>query len=204
MNWADKVWKIEDVMVEDVVTVTPATPYRQLVELLWIHGISGLPVVDDAGTLLGIVSESDLLRKDETGEQTAAGLMTAPVVTTSPSSELSEAAATMRSQSLKRLPVVDTGGKLVGIVSRADLLKVFLRSGETLEWDVAELVRRYLGEGSEVRASVADGVVSLTGPVPAPEAAERLLSSVRGLSGVVSVEDRLVIAAPAAGVSGPT
>lgn len=198
MNAADKVWTVADVMVEDVVSVSPATPYRRLVELLWTHGISGLPVVDEAGVLVGIVSESDLLRHQE-GDveagadraEVAGDVMTAPVVTVRAAAELPEAAHLMRGRGLKRLPVLDEEGRLAGIVSRADLLKVFLRSEETLEWDVQELVRRHLGAAPGVQARIQDGVVSLEGGVASAEEAKRLVQGVRRLAGVVAVRDGL-------------
>ncbi|HET7338850.1 MAG TPA: CBS domain-containing protein [Candidatus Dormibacteraeota bacterium] len=197
MNSADKVWKIADVMVEDVVTVAPNEPYHRLVEQLWIHGISGLPVVDDAGSLVGMVSESDLLRHQGNRPELARDLMTTPVVTVQDSAGLGDAAATMLSRGLKRLPVVDAGGKLVGIVSRADLLKVFLRSEETLAWDVAEIVQRQLGLSSQVTFTIADAVVHLDGTVASREQADSLTAAVRRLAGVVAVEDRLKAPVPA-------
>ena len=191
MGWADRVWTIADVMVEDVVTVAPDTPYKRLVELLWTHGISGLPVMDAEGALVGIISESDLLRRDPDRPEVASSLMTSPVVTVRPEAGLEEAAAIMRSRALKRLPVVDADGRLVGIVSRADLLKVFLRSEDTLEWDLAEVLQRYLGTSPDVHSEVEAGVVTLSGPVESPEQAERVTAAVRAVAGVVAVRSEL-------------
>jgi CBS-domain-containing membrane protein len=198
MSGADKVWTVLDVMVEDVVTVTPETPYRQLVELLWTYGISGLPVVKNGG-LVGIVSESDLLARQESGvpvattsgsgREFAADVMTAPVVTVAPEASLTE--RLMRQRGLKRLPVVDADSKLVGIVSRADLLKVFLRSEDTLLWDAEDVLRRCLVQPGTVTISTRDGVVRLTGAVDSSKAAEKIQAAVQKLAGVVSVESEL-------------
>jgi CBS domain-containing protein len=200
MSGADKVWTVLDVMVEDVVTVTPETPYRHLIELLWTYGISGLPVVKKGG-LVGIVSESDLLARQESGvpvvttlgagRESAADVMTAPVVTVAPEASLTEAARLMRQRGLKRLPVVDADSKLVGIVSRADLLKVFLRSEDTLLWDAEDVLRRCLVKPGTVTISTRDGVVRLTGTVDSSKAAEKIQAAMQKLAGVVSVESEL-------------
>lgn len=206
----DKVWTVADVMVEDVVTVTADTPYRRLVELLWTYGISGLPVVGAHGGVVGMVSESDLLRyqEDPGGARrpapdaslesalVAGDLMSAPVVTTDPDATLTAAARVMRERNLKRLPVVDGSGGLVGIISRADLLKVFLRSEETLAWDVDEVLRRALVAPGTVTAASREGVVRVTGRVESQEQAARIESGLKKLPGVVAVESELSWPAP--------
>ena len=204
-NSADKVWTVADVMVEDVVTVAPDTPYRRLVELLWTHGISGLPVADSGGRVVGIVSESDLTEHQEKpvgvrrpkadvaleSALVAKDLMSAPAVAIEPDATLSEAARLMRERNLKRLPVVDRNGDLVGIVSRADLLKVFLRSEETLSWDIDEVLRRSLVAPGDVRATSNEGVIRVTGSVESAEQAERIETALRKLAGVVAIENEL-------------
>lgn len=204
-NSADKVWTVADVMVEDVVTVGADTPYRRLVELLWTFGISGLPVADTDGRVVGIVSESDLTKHQERpvgvrrpkgdvsleSALVAKDLMSAPAVTISADATLSEAARLMRERNLKRLPVVDGNGDLVGIVSRADLLKVFLRSEETLSWDIDEVLRRSLVVPGNVRATSSEGVIRVTGSVESAEQAERIEAALGKLAGVVAVENEL-------------
>ena len=201
----DKVWTVADVMVEEVVTVTADTPYRRLIELLWTYGISGLPVVDAGGHVVGIVSESDLLKHEEKplrgrslkhdasleSALVAADLMTVPVVTIGPEASLSAAARTMRERNLKRLPVLDMSGALVGIISRADLLKVFLRSEETLAWDIDEVLRRCLAVPGTVKAANSAGVIRVTGSVASAEEAERIGIALGNLAGVVTVENEL-------------
>jgi len=226
MKAVEREWTVADVMVEDVVTVQPDTPYKVLVEKLWLQGVSGLPVIDSQSKLMGIVSETDLMRKQEHGGgakamemmrglsllmpevlladagallsglskavgQTAADLMTSPVITIGPEATLTAAAAAMHKRNLKRLPVVGQDGRLVGIMSRADLLKVFLRSDESIEIDVKEALRADLGHPHGVTAMVVNGVVTLEGEVPSPFESETLVRHIDRLPGVVGVEARL-------------
>ena len=226
MKAVERDWTVADVMVEDVVTVQPDTPYKVLVEKLWLQGVSGLPVIDSQGKLVGIVSEADLMSKQEHGGgakameimrglsllapevlsadagalltglskavgQTAADLMTSPVITIGPEATLTAAAAAMHKRNLKRLPVVGQDGRLAGIISRSDLLKVFLRSDESIEIDVKEALRADLGDPHGVTAKVVNGVVTLEGEVPSPIESETLVRHLDTLPGVVGVEARL-------------
>jgi CBS domain-containing protein len=226
MKVAEQAWTVEDVMVEDVVTVTPSTPFKVLVEKLWSRGVSGLPVVDEAGRPVGIVSESDLLAKQEHGAgpeamqwarhlsrvaadqgpdaaeaalmelskaigRTAADVMTSPVVTIGLDASLTEAATLMHRRGLKRLPVVDARGRLAGIVSRADLLKAFLRSDETIEADARAVLRAVLSDPEAVSVAVVDGIVTLTGDVASQPEAEAVVTRVEALPGVIGVQDHL-------------
>jgi CBS-domain-containing membrane protein len=205
----EKVWTVADVMIEDVVSVTPSTPFRRLVDLLWLNDVSALPVVDDAGKLAGIVTETDLLARTEFKPDgghhgssrsrlleklekatplTAADVMTQPVVTVGAGATLAEAARLMKTRHLRRLPVVDPVGALVGMVSQVDLLKVFFRSEETIGWDVQDLIRRRLGPQHKVDVRVEDGVVHLSGLVPGSPGADEVVSGIDSLPGVVGVE----------------
>jgi CBS-domain-containing membrane protein len=209
MSVAAKVWTVADVMIEDVVSVSPSTPFRRLLDLLWLNEVSALPVVDERGTLVGMVTESDLLvraefkggalegeagkaelyKKLETASPlTAADVMTSPVITVPPAATLADTARLMRTRELRRLPVLDAAGALVGMVSQVDLLKVFFRSEETVEWDVRDLLRRRFGKGDAVQVRVADGVVHLEGLAPASPDTDRLVAVVDALPGVVAVE----------------
>src|SRR5262245_42693610 len=147
-------WRVGDVMTTDVVSVREETPYRDIVDTMSAHRISAVPVVDSFGRVLGVVSESALLYKieyDGGGEQRrvfasrrrrtarakAAGdvaeeLMTAPAITAMAGTPVPEAARRMETEHVTRLPVTDDLGRLVGIVTRADLLKVFLRPDEDI------------------------------------------------------------------------
>jgi len=213
MSLADKVWTVRDVMIEDVVTVPPSTPFKRLVELLWLNDVSALPVVGERGDLAGIVTESDLLARaqftpgiastvshpgghkarlyaklDAASPLTAADVMTSPVVTVPQDHTLAETARLMRTRQLRRLPVVDGAGKMVGMVSQADLLKVFFRSEETVEWDVRDVLKRRIPDAENVGVQVADGVVHLRGLAPASPETDRLVAALDSLPGVVAVE----------------
>jgi CBS-domain-containing membrane protein len=209
MSATKTVWTVGDVMIEDVVSVSPSTPFRRLVDLLWINEVSALPVVDDRGVLVGIVTETDLLARAEFKANSARGstsrsllyeklehaaplttadLMTSPVVTVKAEATLSETARLMRLRHLRRLPVLDDAGTLVGMVSQVDLLKVFFRSEETVEWDVRDVLKRRMPDPSEVKVRVVDGVVHLDGLAPASPDTDRLVAAIDSIPGVVAVE----------------
>jgi len=222
MNRIERGWTVADVMVDDVLTVSPETPYKQLVEALWTRGVSGLPVVDAVGRLVGVVSESDLLAKQEhpAGEdtasemrrlaqssseewtptayraladlskamgRTAADVMTSPALSIGPDASLTTAASLLHRRGLKRLPVVDGEGRLVGIISRADLLKVFLRSDDEIRRDVLANLTASGVTADMDRISVNGGVVTLESDL-ADEPGLRQIEEVAGaVDGVVGV-----------------
>lgn len=207
---------VQDVMTRDVVAVRGATPFKGLVRLLNEHRITALPVLDDTGrVVVGVVSETDLALKEvaplreahtpvfETTEHrverakaaslTAADLMTAPAVTAGPDELVAAVARRMYDRSVKRLPVVDRGGALVGIVTRGDLLKVFLRSDDDLRFDVldhvaGDLLRLPVGA---VEVEVRDGIVRLAGRLPRRRQAVALERLTAAIDGVVAVESQL-------------
>ncbi|GAA3762251.1 CBS domain-containing protein [Plantactinospora mayteni] len=207
-------WQVQDVMTTDVVTVGVETPYRAIVGLLAERGVSGVPVVDESGRVQGVVSESDLLAKVEfTGQpeprlfvgrrqrvarthavaSVAEQLMTAPAITVVRSTVLTTAAKLMDGERVKRLPVVDDLGRLEGIVSRSDLLKVYLRPDADIRADVVDdVLRRVLSiEEGVVRVAVRDGVVSLRGRVDRRSTAQIAVRLGYAVPGVVDVTDRL-------------
>src|SRR6266498_661390 len=175
---------IESVMTAEVVTARPSTPFRELVDLLQCNRVSALPVVDQDGKLVGVVSEADLLIKegyphggDDAGVidalrhrerfGKAAGIcaldvMTRQVVSVPPGTEVATTARLMIQLGIKRLPVVDDQDKLVGIVTRSDLLKVFLRPDQALAWEVAhEIVQDRMGiPQGDVTVQARHGTVS--------------------------------------------
>jgi CBS-domain-containing membrane protein len=207
---------VQDVMTREVVAVRGPTPFKELVRLLNEHRVTAVPVLDDAGRLvIGVVSESDLALKEvaplreahtsvfETTQHrgdrakatslTAAELMTAPAVTVGPEELVATAARRMYDRRVKRLPVVDHSGALVGIVTRADLLKVFLRSDEELRFDVLDHVIGGLlrvPPGS-VEVEVGRGVVRLAGWVPRRSQALAMEKLTAAVDGVVAVESEL-------------
>jgi CBS-domain-containing membrane protein len=207
---------VQDVMTREVVAVQGPTPFKELVRLLNEHRITALPVLDDAGRIVvGVVSETDLALKEVTplreahtpvfetaqhrSEQTkaagltAADLMTAPAVTVGPDELVAAAARRMHDREVKRLPVVDHSGALVGIVTRADLLKVFLRSDEELRFEVLDQVAGDLLRlpPGTVGVEVDHGLVHLTGRVRLRSQALTLEQVTGAVDGVVAVESRL-------------
>jgi CBS domain-containing protein len=202
-------------MTTDVATVGESAPYREIVDLMTSRRVSAVPVVDDFRRVLGVISEADLLYKVELiGEPherrvfegrrrhaarvkadavVARELMTAPAVTTYASTSLVEAAKTMDHEHVKRLPVIDDLGRLVGIVSRGDLLKVHLRPDEDIRRDVVDgVLKRILGaERGAVDVTVTDGVVTLSGRLDRHSAAQLTAYLAAQVSGVVRVADGL-------------
>ncbi|WP_327690126.1 CBS domain-containing protein [Streptomyces tubercidicus] len=208
---------VSDVMTQTVAAVGREARFKEIVETMERWQVSALPVLAGEGRVIGVVSEADLLPKEEfresapdrleqrrwlddmrrAGALTAGELMTAPALTVRANATLSQAARTMARASVKRLPVVDAQGVLQGIVSRADLLKVFLRSDE----DLAEEVRYVVGElftapVRDLRVTVADGVVTLSGRVRDTSLIPVAARLVRAVEGVVDVE--FDVTAPAA------
>ncbi|MEU2716634.1 CBS domain-containing protein [Streptomyces sp. NPDC007205] len=201
---------VSDVMTQTVAAVGRRAPFKEIVQLMQDWQISALPVIEGEGRVAGVVSEADLLPKEElrddpdagylqlrqpvdvakAGALTAEELMTSPAVTVRANATLAEAARTMARQGIKRLPVVDDAGLLAGIVSRADLLKIFLRGDE----EIAEEVRREIAShlfpppSSAVRVEVEDGVVTLTGRIRDTALVPTAARLVRAIEGVVDVE----------------
>jgi len=203
---------VRDMMTSTVVTVADSAPFKEIVRLMQVHGVSALPVVDAGGRLAGIVSEADLLpkeasetdgvrhllgsrrkRADKASGLVAAQLMSAPVVTVGPDATLREAARLILERKVKRLPVVDGGGRIIGIVSRADLLKVFLRPDHEILDEVTKRVflRTLWLEPDTVKATVREGVVRLDGVVEQRSMLPMVVGLVKGVDGVVGVDSHL-------------
>ncbi len=204
---------VADVMTRDVAAVRESTPFKEIVRRMRSRDISALPVLDPDDHVVGVVSEADLLLKEEgldmeppplferrrrRGERAkAAGklaqeLMTRPAVTVSALAPIPEAARTMHRNGVKRLPVVDDRGRLVGIVSRADLIKVFLRSDEEIHAEAEDTLALSLRvHPSAMLVSVRDGVVRLEGRVRNRSEIAATVNQVRTIDGVVAVETEL-------------
>jgi CBS domain-containing protein len=207
--------KVKDVMTREVICARPSTPYKELVRLLAERHISAVPVVDDEGHVLGVVSEADLILKHEQPSDafqrfmlasrrqrlehlkarggTAAELMTWPVVTVGPEADVAEAARLLRKRLIRRMPVVDSGGRLVGIVSHSDVLKIFLRADQEIRSEIVDqvLVGGLLAGREHIKVSVRDGVVLLEGDCERRSLIAVLTRAVAGVEGVVGVENRL-------------
>ncbi|GLZ36678.1 CBS domain-containing protein [Actinokineospora sp. NBRC 105648] len=178
---------IETVMTREPTTAAVDTGFAELVRVMAERAVSALPVVDADGHLLGVVSEADLLAEESVHERphtaaaplhrhaerlrsrgTKAGeLMSAPAVTVLPEATFAHAARLMTDHRVKRLPVIDTHGKLVGVLSRSDILRGFLRGDDEIAREVAsEVFFRVLGISAVgVEIQVAHGVVALSGQV---------------------------------------
>ncbi|MFF2848842.1 CBS domain-containing protein [Streptomyces sp. NPDC058001] len=198
------------VMTGEVVSVVPETPFKDIAKLLAAQGFSGLPVLDEDDRVLGVISESDLLarqasadaeRREPGGaspgapaELTARSLMSSPAITVAASATVVEAARTMLRHGVERLPVVDQRDRLTGIVTRRDLLRVFLRPDPEIRRHVVEdVLVDALGLPSDaVGVHVIDGVVTLEGRLGDARQADLLIRLVRQSDGVVSVVDHLV------------
>ncbi|MEV4536486.1 CBS domain-containing protein [Asanoa sp. NPDC049518] len=205
-------WTVGDVMTRRVTTVRAEATYREIVDELVEHAVSAVPVVDGHGRVLGIVSEADLLHKVEavgaprsramrwparlasaTSEgTTAAQLMTTPAVTIGPNDRIADAARRL-ARRIRRMPVVDGRGRLVGIVSRRDLLRMHTRPDADIRADIVEnVLRRGLCvDPLRVQVDVADGVVTETGKLESRSVASLTVALTREVAGVVDVVDRL-------------
>ncbi len=207
--------KVRDIMTTDPVKVTADTRLREAARLMVRHRVSGLPVVDEGGKLIGILSEGDFIRREAgrdrphgvslldavfgegelqpVGAETVAEIMTRSVVTITPEATVGEAARVMGRRSVKRLPVVDLEGELIGIVSRADVVGAFTKPDDVIQDEVREdLIRRLLFLDPElVEVSVSDGVVTLEGELENRTEAHLLEELSRRIAGVVRVESRL-------------
>ncbi|MFE7598332.1 CBS domain-containing protein [Streptomyces sp. NPDC057494] len=182
--------KVGGLMTDDVVSAVPAASFRQVAKVLAEHDISGVPVVDEDDRVVGVVSESDLLARDEL---TARDLMTTPAVTVHAEETVADAARLMVRRGVERLPVVDEEERLVGIVTRRDLLCVYLRPDTEIRHSIREDVLADAMDlpGDAVDVHVLDGVVTLAGRVRRRSQAQMLVGLAERVDGVVAVVDQL-------------
>ena len=205
--------RMRDVMTTSVVTVDRLTPYKEIAALLTGHRISGVPVLSMGRKVTGIVSEADLLAartgRTASGRRvlpwpsghkrhqglTAAQLMTSPPITIYPDASVAAAARLMNAHRIRRLPVVDPEGKLLGIVSRRDLLTIFLRPDEQIAREVRDILAELLPDEKDgIQVTVHNGLVTLTGHPAATGERDLLPLAVRlawDVEGVVDVNDRV-------------
>ncbi|MGR6918041.1 CBS domain-containing protein [[Actinomadura] parvosata] len=207
---------VENVMTTEVAAVNQSAGFHTVAELLISRSVSGVPVLDDDNRVVGVVSEADLLAKEEFKEryygddyrpplrarirhatgsegsgyrkslgETAGDLMTSPAHVTTPDAPIVSAARLMDRHGVKRLPVVDPGGRLVGIVSRRDLIKVFLRQDHEIEQEVRAALH------GQAEVTVHDAVVTLTGTYAERSQAVTALRLAENIDGVVAVRDEL-------------
>ncbi|MFD5256327.1 CBS domain-containing protein [Streptomyces bobili] len=218
--------RIGNLMVTDVVSVIPQTPFKEVAKLLAVHRISGLPVVDSDDKVIGVISESDLILRQagvppEPGPirsarlawrspsggaadtardadtkahaMTARDLMSQPAITVQADDTIAVAARTMAQHRVERLPVVDDKARLVGIVTRRDLLQVFLRPDPDIRREIVdEILHRTLWLSPDaVQVHVIDGVVTLAGQLERFSDIQVAVRLAQEVDGVISVVDNL-------------
>ena len=209
--------EVSDVMTTSVVTVDRITPYKEIARLLAEHRISGLPVLKMGREVAGVVTEADLLaaqaetarrlhasvtrgwwpHRQEHPALTAGELMTTPAITVGPHVTISAAARLMNTHRIRRLLVVDDKGELIGIVSRRDLLSVFLRPDEDIKADIRQVLDEILAaEPGEADVTVRNGIVRLTGSLdpktgPHGDLIPLAIRLMWGVDGVVDIIDQL-------------
>ena len=206
---------VGDVMTARVIAVKRNADFKQIAWVLRQYRISACPVINDAGRVVGVVSEADLLCKTadcelplglirlrwKLGEEskitavTAGQLMTSPAVTIHPDVPVAVAARVMRDRRLKRLPVVDADGSLIGIVSRVDLLSVYDRRDTDVQAEIMTqiIVDEFTLDPANFAVTVSAGVVTLVGSVEREQIALELVARIRHMDGVVVVRDRLAV-----------
>jgi CBS domain-containing protein len=210
--------KVRDLMTPEVVTVRPTTPIKGVARSLVDHRISGVPVVDDDGRVLGVVSEGDLIVKEQGADAverrplarifgdspttraqlakvlalTAGDAMTAPAITVAADASVAEAAAIMTRNRINRLPVVD-GDKLVGVVSRADVVRAFVRTDEELAKAIRDdvLYRTLWLEPGLFDVVVTDAKARIGGHVERRSEADMIERISAMVPGVIAVETDL-------------
>ena len=204
---------VRDVMTTSVVAVRRDASFTEMAAMLRSTRISAFPVIDDAGRVIGVVSEADLLVKeavqadgtsllaalrhikedDKATGVTAGELMTAPAITIGPDAPVEAAARLMYDRRVKRLPVVNASGRLLGIVSRVDVLAVFSRSDAEIRDEVVHRVlpEVLLSTPRDLQVTVADGIVTISGKPQGDQTDRAILDAIRHVQGVVAVRDRL-------------
>jgi CBS domain-containing protein len=203
---------VKELMTEKVIAVGPEAPLKDVAAILIEHRISGLPVISEQNKVLGVVSEADIVVKErgpkprhgglfgwllegglpneeKLSARTAGEAMTSPAITIGEQSHVSRAARLLSEEGIKRLPVVSLNGRLVGIITRADLVRAFARSDAEIAREIREdVIRRTLWIGeTEVEVGVEQGEVTLSGEVERRTDADLLPSFVARVPGVISV-----------------
>ncbi len=204
---------VGDVMTTSVVALREEADYKQIVTALHRYRVSACPVVDQDNRVIGLVSEADLLLKltdpefppglerlnwrlhqdNKANALTAEQLMTSPAIAVHPWAPLSEAARQMEQWQIKRLPVVDQDERLVGIVTRSDVLSVYERPDADIWNEVTKVIidQEFGLDPDTMEVTVRYGIVTVTGSVEQPEVALRLLARIRHAEGVIGVRDRM-------------
>jgi len=210
---------VRDVMSARPISVRENASFKEIAGRLREYRVSAFPVLGYDGTVIGVVSEADMLAKEALDAErhgvrglvagivhrrafrkaagvTAGDLMTSPAVTVGADDTVEHAAWLMYTRGLKRLPVVDAAGRLAGIVSRTDVLAVFDRPDEEIRQEIIDQVIPRLSEPSWYSARVRDGIVTLEGTPETISIGHQVLDRVHRVQGVVAVRDRLAYPLP--------
>ena len=207
--------KVADVMTTNVIAVREGASFKEIAAKLRDEHVSAFPVIDDGNKVVGVVSEGDLIAKEAmagdgqnyTGPLagllhrhelekargvTAYELMTKPPVTVRAEDPITQAAQLMYDHRVKRLPVVNDAGHLVGIVSRTDVLAVFSRPDDEIKRQITgAILDNFLTDPLRFRVTVKDGVVTIAGEAETAPVGHEIVNAIRHMEGVVAVRDRL-------------
>ena len=197
--------RVKDVMTTRVVAVGKDATFKEIAALLTEYRVSAFPVIDEDGTVIGVVSEADLLSRDAlvaavgaraaefSGAVTAAGLMSKPPVVVTPCEPVTSAARLMYNARVKRLPVVGEKGELLGIVSRADVLSVYSRPDEEIGEEIRKnvILNGFFADPDRFTVTVSSGIVTLEGHPETAARGREIVAEAWHVEGVVSVRDRL-------------
>ena len=204
---------VKNVMTTQVVAVRRGATFKEMAATLRRYRVSAFPVIDDDGRVIGVVSEADMLAKealngdpggtitamldrrerDKADGLTADDLMTHPAVTVTPEDAVEHAARLMYTLRVKRLPVIDAGGYLIGIISRTDVLAVYDRPDDEIRAEITDkvIVHDLLVDPCQFAVTVQAGVVTLEGTPESASLGHHLVRNVRHVQGVVAVRDLL-------------
>jgi len=204
---------VRDVMTSAVVAVRSDASFKEMVAKMRESRISAFPVIDGSGRVIGVVSEADFLNKEaeqadiqgvlasllyfrshaKASGVTADELMTSPAVTAGPDTPVVDAARLMRDRRVKRLPVINATGHLIGIISRTDVLGVFLRPDSDICREVTDAVIPASGAQGPTRftVTVTGGIITVGGRPENDRAGHELAEAIRRVEGVVAVFDQL-------------
>jgi CBS domain-containing protein len=205
--------KVHEVMTGTVTCVNAGTHFKEVAKVLAENGISAVPVLDEQGRLIGVVSEADLMakveyqagrtgsrmgRRERQGRAKAEGdiageLMSSPPIAVTPDTSVVEAARLMDREQVKRLPVIDAEDRVIGVFSRADVLKLFLRPDTAIRSEIVSEVflRALWADPAGFEITVADGMVNMTGQVERRSEVPLAEQLVRQVDGVVKVVNNL-------------
>jgi CBS domain-containing protein len=215
---------VKDVMTTHVIAVRETASFKDMAARLREQRVSAFPVLDADNKVIGVVSEADMLAKEaiehaghhpggirhhreqaKAAGTTAADLMSKPPVTIGPGEFVAQAARLMYARKVKRLPVVDDDGRLIGIVSRSDVLSVYSRPDEAIKHAITEgvILDLLLCDPDKFTVTVKDGIVTVEGRPETAVVGHDMIEEIRHVEGVVAVRDRLAYPKDERAVPGP-